>query len=453
MKSIIFVAILHCVYLASAESEPFQLPDSIKDLEIPDMDEFAVIKEKCDKEGGNGTYIKFKTTANSLSTCMSEFVSLSTLEAEVMESKKTGSMDEVFGKYCKKRSQLATCVQSFINNLRLCLNAEEQNALNITLNIVKELGEFACFKDGDRIAMFVAEGGVECIKSRTQGIQNCVNSTFKISPQSVNPNAIPNILIDKKKCDDLGKLQRCVVEELEKCKDSTPANIVDALFKFVKRSACSNKNKRSAMIHRILKRHVATVNHYFNSSELNSIFESTFREKCKNAPENGFKSVQESFKIAKKCIYDQTTEYPIFATPLEKFQEEFKKCTDDFAEKAKVCLPEKEKYFPEFYQKIFINFIEFLYNNQNTILRVSSRSELVNCFQNFKQHKAKSEMSKCFHSFESTSLEKDAVCTRITKTKSCVTGQLQKRCIRDVTVNQLVEDFFEVLLSPCDKSG
>lgn len=46
-------------------------------------------------------------------------------------------------------------------------------------------------------------------------------------------------------CSDLGKLQNCVVEELEKCKDSTPANIIDALFRFIKRSACSNKNKRS----------------------------------------------------------------------------------------------------------------------------------------------------------------------------------------------------------------
>ena len=48
---------------------------------------------------------------------------------------------------------------------------------------------------------------------------------------------------------DLGKLQNCVVEELEKCQESTPANIVDALFKFVKRSACPKK-KRSVGIYR-----------------------------------------------------------------------------------------------------------------------------------------------------------------------------------------------------------
>lgn len=61
-------------------------------------------------------------------------------------------MDEVFGKYCAKRTKMATCVQGFIDNIRLCLNTEEKNALNITLNIIKQLGEFVCFKDGDRIA-------------------------------------------------------------------------------------------------------------------------------------------------------------------------------------------------------------------------------------------------------------------------------------------------------------
>lgn len=42
----------------------------------------------------------------------------------------------------------------------------------------------------------------------------------------------------------INTVQTCVVEELEKCKDSTPANIVDALFKFVKKSACKNNKQR-----------------------------------------------------------------------------------------------------------------------------------------------------------------------------------------------------------------
>lgn len=37
------------------------------------------------------------------------------------------------------------------------------------------------------------------------------------------------------------KLQRCVVKVLEGCEESTPANLVDAMFKFVRnKTPCAN---------------------------------------------------------------------------------------------------------------------------------------------------------------------------------------------------------------------
>lgn len=112
--------------------------------------------------------------------------------------------------------------------------------------------------------MFVAEGGVECLKSHVEGIKNCFNATFKINPENISFNSVPNLSITKEKCkyvkieiikkifnqfkmfsSDITTVQNCVVEELEKCTDSTPANIVDALFKFVKKSACKNIQRRS----------------------------------------------------------------------------------------------------------------------------------------------------------------------------------------------------------------
>lgn len=33
---------------------------------------------------------------------------------------------------------------------------------------------------------------------------------------------------------ELSSLQRCVVKELERCEESTPANLVDAMFKFIR---------------------------------------------------------------------------------------------------------------------------------------------------------------------------------------------------------------------------
>ncbi|RZC39450.1 uncharacterized protein BDFB_010644, partial [Asbolus verrucosus] len=336
---------------------------SLQDVEIPDIDDFAVIKEKCDKLGGNGTYNTLKAKKDTLQTCLQGFVDFNVLKNEVEEAKKTGSMDEVFGKYCAKRPTLSSCTQTFINALRPCLNAEEKKALNITLDILKQLGEFVCFRDGDRIAMFVAEGGVECIQDHAEGIKNCLNSTFKINP-TVNTNSLPNLLIDKKKCDDLGKLQNCVVEELEKCKDSTPANIIDALFRFIKRSACSNKNKRS--IHRMFKRSVAVANNFYNTAEAKNRAIKIIKEKCaQNAPEGGYDAFTKSLNNATVCIKEKTLSDPIFVTPRDEFKDNIYFCVKDLIQKTRNCMPIEEKYWPQFQYDISSNLIDFTYKNKD----------------------------------------------------------------------------------------
>lgn len=93
-----------------------------------------------------------QTARDDLQTCIEELVDLDTIKKEIDESKKTGSMDEVFGKYCKKRPEFKKCVDKFLEKLKLCLIDDERKNLETVLNLIKELGEFACYKDGDRIA-------------------------------------------------------------------------------------------------------------------------------------------------------------------------------------------------------------------------------------------------------------------------------------------------------------
>lgn len=74
------------------------------------------------------------------------------LQEEVEESKKTGSMDEIFGKYCRKYPEIYQCVETVVEKIKPCLDPAEQSTMNQTLKIIGELKEFVCFKDGDRIA-------------------------------------------------------------------------------------------------------------------------------------------------------------------------------------------------------------------------------------------------------------------------------------------------------------
>lgn len=83
---------------------------------------------------------------------MKGLIDIEVAKNELEEAKKTGSMDEVFGKYCNKRPQAKECVLSFIDSIKPCLEETEKQALNVTLGVVKQLSEFVCFRDGDRIA-------------------------------------------------------------------------------------------------------------------------------------------------------------------------------------------------------------------------------------------------------------------------------------------------------------
>ncbi|KAJ8954733.1 hypothetical protein NQ318_011427 [Aromia moschata] len=204
--------------------------------ELPDLDDFDAIKERCDKKGGEGTYEKVKTAQEQAQTCVKGIINVDKIKTEVEEAKKTGSMDEVFGKYCEKRPQIKDCLQKVYDAVQPCLEDGEKKALNLTIDIVKQIGDFACYRDGDRLALFFSVSGPECLNSRVDGIKNCINQTVKFNPATFSPNSIPNLKVDKKKCDDLSTIQNCVVEDLEKgCSDTTPANIVDALFRFVKK--------------------------------------------------------------------------------------------------------------------------------------------------------------------------------------------------------------------------
>jgi hypothetical protein len=44
----------------------------------------------------------------------------------------------------------------------------------------------------------------------------------------------------------MDKLEICVVSELEKCKESTPANLVEALFRFVRKETPCGKIKKTS---------------------------------------------------------------------------------------------------------------------------------------------------------------------------------------------------------------
>lgn len=63
-----------------------------------------------------------------------------------------GSLDDVFGKYCKKVPEFELCVKNYTSVLEVCLESKEKDSEKVILNVTKSLSEFVCHKSGDRIA-------------------------------------------------------------------------------------------------------------------------------------------------------------------------------------------------------------------------------------------------------------------------------------------------------------
>lgn len=217
---------------------------------LPSIEEAKnLFKEKCTKNGGPNAFDDAQRANADMVNCLQSLINITELQAEMEKYKPTGDLDIVFKNYCNKRSILRDCVTNFTNTIEHCLDDKEKENKKIVLNITDSLLEFICYKEGDRIALFISAGGPECFQAKQDAIQDCANKTYNTYIPKPDPTgnnligleSLPSLTFGTKECRDMSNLQVCVVAELEKCSDPTPANIMDSIFNFVKRvTPCEN---------------------------------------------------------------------------------------------------------------------------------------------------------------------------------------------------------------------
>ncbi|XP_058835785.1 27 kDa hemolymph protein-like [Topomyia yanbarensis] len=224
------------------------LPANLQNLSMPNFDEIeSALKEKCVKAGGSeASYEQVKQGATDLANCIKGLVDVDQFRREVEEAKPTGDLDTVFNKYCRKRNTLLECVNTFSNTIDPCLDEEEERHKSYGVDVFKNLLNFVCHKDGDQIALFIAEKGPECFLEQKDDLIKCINDTFSgyLTDVDMSTTTVPKLVIGPKQCEDFTKLQNCLVRELEQCEESTPANLVESLFRFIRKgSPCDPKGK------------------------------------------------------------------------------------------------------------------------------------------------------------------------------------------------------------------
>nr|CAI5845763.1 unnamed protein product [Callosobruchus analis] len=122
---------------------------------LPKLEQIEkVLREKCQKVSGTDSAVDLlKTEQATAKECMERYINASMVQEELEKAKDTGSMDEVFGKYCNRWPEIQACFQNATSYARQCMDVKEQDAFNRSLAILQELQEFVCFKDGDRLAI------------------------------------------------------------------------------------------------------------------------------------------------------------------------------------------------------------------------------------------------------------------------------------------------------------
>lgn len=216
-------------------------------LPLPSMDEVEkLLRDKCTSAGApNDAYDNAKSAAQTFFECGQGLIDIDQFQQEVEAAKPTGDLDTVFNKYCRKRSTLIECVNTFANAIDPCLESEEKVFKTSGLDIFKNLLNFVCHKDGDQIALFIAEKGPECFLEQKNDLIACFNNTFSGYVPETTLTSIPKLVLGPKQCEDFTKLQNCMVRELEQCDESTPANLVESLFRYVKKgSPCASNSGR-----------------------------------------------------------------------------------------------------------------------------------------------------------------------------------------------------------------
>ncbi|KAJ3643495.1 hypothetical protein Zmor_026203 [Zophobas morio] len=222
--------------------------DSFNDINAIATEEKVVeietfITDKCANNGANVTFSSLMSMAFELKDCIETYFNVTKVQQELEKAKINGSLDEVTMRYCMRYPQIYECLKNASDVVQPCLNSTEQELVKNSLKLMVYLKKYICFKDGTRIAMFIAAGGLECMDLQKEQLQECIGNVTGHSIESLGAMLQLVSSHSEKGCESLMKIRSCFYHELNMCEETIPANIVEATFKFFKKEfSCKGNN-------------------------------------------------------------------------------------------------------------------------------------------------------------------------------------------------------------------
>lgn len=248
VSSVLLLQLFHSVSPAqsvrsSRSNDPFADFDDSFMPEMEDMNRddriyseldagFDKWEDRCLHVGGQKALDQWLRAQENLVYCVMQNFDINSIQSEVEAKKKTGDLDLVFKKYCGVPvEKTRPCLVDFLKVSRNCLRTKDQPSLDITLEMIDAAIDFMCHNRGDRIALFMAENGMDCVENHRESIMKCVNSSV---PELFNKREqysnIHLIVFSAENCRKGEAIRVCVEKSLLKCPDPTPSNVVNSLL-------------------------------------------------------------------------------------------------------------------------------------------------------------------------------------------------------------------------------
>ncbi|XP_068141450.1 27 kDa glycoprotein [Drosophila tropicalis] len=234
------------------------IPEQYRKTNISLTDLQGVLERKCAKANAavgnvNATELstKIQEAGFRLTECVNNLANLTAILDEIEDARPKGDLDVVFEKYCLRMPQAKACIVDFNESLLPCLTREERTHNAVMQRIMNKLLEFICYKNGDQIALFIAEQGPECLEQNRENIGNCLNQTFGgyLPKELANIDQVnlPDFILGPSQCVELYDFETCIVRHLERCETITPSNIVEAMFRYVRKESKCQESIDKAM--------------------------------------------------------------------------------------------------------------------------------------------------------------------------------------------------------------
>ncbi|XP_026740196.1 27 kDa hemolymph protein-like [Trichoplusia ni] len=199
------------------------------------------VRTQCANNNAEDKYESIEAAGKTFVECVKSIIDIPTIQREIEEAKPNGALDEVFKKYCAKSPQLKGCIHTLLTAVQPCVDSAAQNQMLSAQNSTDQLIDFVCYKDGDRIALFIAEEGPQCFQSKAEEIRTCL-TTAKSSFSDLE--SVKKLSLAQK-CAKYDELSSCIVTKLEGCDTPTPGNMAESLFRYVRKGSFCNADAKA----------------------------------------------------------------------------------------------------------------------------------------------------------------------------------------------------------------